>query len=101
MYAKRGRLCLPAIRPEKGLGMETIGHKVIRAGLGALASILLVAAASGTANAQGTVRSVHDDWQIRCENPPGAQNEQCALFQSVVAEDRANVGLTVLVLKTA
>jgi invasion protein IalB len=81
--------------------METIGHKVIRAGLGALASILLVAAASGTANAQGTVRSVHDDWQIRCENPPGAQNEQCALFQSVVAEDRANVGLTVLVLKTA
>ena len=27
--------------------------------------------------------------------------EQCALFQSVVAEDRANVGLTVLVIKTA
>ena len=57
--------------------------------------------APATAFAQGTVRSVHDDWQIRCENPPGAQNEQCALFQSVVAEDRANVGLTVLVLKTA
>ena len=46
-------------------------------------------------------RSVHDDWQIRCETPPGAQAEQCALFQSVVAEDRANVGITVLVLKTA
>jgi invasion protein IalB len=51
--------------------------------------------------AQGAVRSVHGDWQIRCETPPGAQNEQCALFQSVVAEDRANVGITVLVLKTA
>ena len=53
------------------------------------------------AAAQGVVRSVHDDWQIRCETPPGAQGEQCALFQSVVAEDRANVGITVLVIKTA
>lgn len=51
--------------------------------------------------AQGAVKSVHGDWQIRCETPPGAQSEQCALFQSVVAEDRANVGITVLVLKTA
>ena len=58
-------------------------------------------AASTTVSAQGTVRSVHDDWQIRCENPPGAQNEQCALMQSVIAEDRANVFLTILVLKTA
>ncbi len=53
------------------------------------------------ASAQGAIRSVHGDWQIRCETPPGAQNEQCALFQSVVAEDRASVGITVLVLKTA
>ena len=53
------------------------------------------------ASAQGAIRSVHGDWQIRCETPPGAQSEQCALFQSVVAEDRASVGITVLVLKTA
>ena len=51
--------------------------------------------------AQGAVRSVHEDWQIRCETPPGAQTEQCALFQSVIAEDRANVGITVLLLRTA
>jgi invasion protein IalB len=51
--------------------------------------------------AQGTVKSVHGDWQIRCDTPPGAQNEQCALIQSVTAEDRPNVGLTVIVLKTA
>src|SRR5687768_16581278 len=55
----------------------------------------------GNAGAQGVVRSVHQDWQIRCDTPPGAQSEQCALMQSVVAEDRANVGLTVIVLKTA
>jgi invasion protein IalB len=51
--------------------------------------------------AQGTVRSVHGDWQLRCDTPPGAQTEQCVLIQSVTAEDRPNVGLTVIVLKTA
>ena len=64
-------------------------------------ALLVVAMPSGGAHAQGAVKSVHGDWQIRCETPPGAQSEQCALFQSVVAEDRANVGITVLVLKTA
>jgi invasion protein IalB len=56
---------------------------------------------TGAAGAQGAVRSVHGDWQIRCDTPPGAQAEQCALIQSVVAEDRSNAGLTVIVLKTA
>jgi invasion protein IalB len=55
----------------------------------------------GGAYAQGAVKSVHKDWQIRCDSPPGAKFEQCALIQSVTAEDRANVGLTVIVLKTA
>jgi invasion protein IalB len=55
----------------------------------------------GQALAQGTVRSVHNDWQIRCDTPPGAQAEQCALMQSVTAEDRPNIGLTVIILKTA
>src|SRR5215470_3753671 len=49
------------------------------------------------ATAQGAVKSVHNDWQVRCDTPPGAQGEQCALIQSVTAEDRANVGLTVIV----
>jgi len=62
---------------------------------------LAVAACGGHALAQGAVRSVHGDWQIRCDTPPGAQSEQCALMQSVTAEDRPNVGLTVIVLKTA
>ena len=66
---------------------------------GALAAVLC--GADAPAHAQGAVRSVHGDWQIRCDTPPGAQNEQCALIQSVVAEDRSNAGLTVIVLKTA
>lgn len=63
--------------------------------------LAVLVSGSGTAAAQGVVRSVYGDWQIRCETPPGAQKEQCALMQSVTAEDRPNVGLTVIVLKTA
>src|SRR5690242_18873484 len=70
-------------------------------GSGALIAALLAFAPSQGALAQGAVKSVHKDWQIRCDTPPGAKSEQCALIQSVVAEDRANVGLTVIVLKTA
>src|SRR6266849_2071411 len=68
------------------------------------AALVALAAIVGTgerAAAQGAVKSVHNDWQVRCDTPPGAQGEQCALIQSVTAEDRANVGLTVIVLKTA
>jgi invasion protein IalB len=64
-----------------------------------LAAALLVS--TNPSMAQGVVKSVHKDWQIRCDTPPGANAEQCALIQSVTAEDRANVGLTVIVLKTA
>jgi invasion protein IalB len=69
--------------------------------LAATIAVVSLAAVSGAAHAQGTVRSVHSDWQIRCDTPPGAQTEQCALIQSVTAEDRPNIGLTVIVLRTA
>ena len=70
--------------------------------LGAVALVAMLSALSpGQAAAQGAVKSVFKDWQIRCDTPPGAKSEQCALIQSVTAEDRANVGLTVIMLKTA
>jgi invasion protein IalB len=73
-----------------------------RIALIALALVAVLAAMPAErAAAQGAVKSVHKDWQIRCDTPPGAKSEQCALIQSVTAEDRANVGLTVIVLKTA
>jgi invasion protein IalB len=70
-------------------------------GLAIGGALVVLGLAGGPLAAQGVVRSVHNDWQIRCDTPPGAQGEQCALIQSVTAEDRANVGLTVIVLKTA
>jgi invasion protein IalB len=69
-------------------------------------SLALLTAAAVTlpvsgARAQGVVRSTHGDWQMRCETPAGAKAEQCALVQNVAAEDRPNVTLLVIVLKTA
>ncbi len=49
----------------------------------------------------GTVRSNHGAWSIICDRPAGASTEQCALMQNVIAEDRPEVGLSVVVLKTA
>jgi len=72
-----------------------------RAALALAALLALTLGVAGPVLGQGAVKSVHKDWQIRCDTPPGAKSEQCALIQSVTAEDRANVGLTVIVLKTA
>lgn len=77
---------------------------LLRKYLAPAAALLLAAAVlapSNQAAAQGEVRTVTGDWQIRCEQPPGAREEQCALIQNVTAEDRENVGLSVIVLKTA
>jgi len=68
---------------------------------GAVFLVAALAASSLTAAAQGAVRSVHGDWQIRCDTPPGAQGEQCALMQSVMSDDRPNVGLTIIILRPA
>jgi invasion protein IalB len=45
------------------------------------------------------VRETHGAWQVSCRTPPGAKEEKCALVQSVTAEDRPNVGLTVVFYK--
>lgn len=66
----------------------------------ALLAVGIAAIVSGAA-AQGVVKSTSGDWQLRCETPAGAQAEQCALVQNVAAEDRPNITLLVIVLKTA
>jgi len=51
--------------------------------------------------ATGTVKSQHGAWAVVCDQPAGASGEQCALLQNVVAEDRPEIGLSVVALKTA
>jgi invasion protein IalB len=60
-----------------------------------------ILAAPAGAGAQGMVKNTFGDWQLRCETPPGAKAEQCALVQNVAAEDRPSMTLLVIVLKTA
>jgi invasion protein IalB len=82
----------------------------LRASLPAFARHLCVAlavalaVAGGPATAQpagapapdGVVKAQYGDWQVVCKPPPpGAKSETCALVQSVTAEDRNNIGLTV------
>lgn len=94
---------------ELAMGQFVTGHTARRPARFAARTFAIACAIGGLAlggqprdaAAQGAVRSVHNDWQIRCDTPPGAQGEQCSLIQSVTAEDRPNIGLTVIVLKTA
>lgn len=63
-----------------------------------LTALALVSAQSANAvdAPEGTVKAQHGDWQVVCKDPPpGAKAGVCALVQSVTAEDRNNIGLTV------
>ena len=62
---------------------------------------LFLFALATSAFAQGAVKARHGAWETRCETPPGAQAEQCALVQSVVDEERPNITLVIIALKTA
>jgi invasion protein IalB len=61
----------------------------------------LLALLPAAALAQGEVKSRHGNWELRCDTPPGAKDQQCVIMQFVTAEDRENVGLSVVVMKTA
>jgi invasion protein IalB len=56
-------------------------------------------AAPGATGPGSVVRETHGAWQVSCRTPPGAKEEKCALVHSVTAEDRPNVGLTVVFYK--
>lgn len=75
------------------------------AGLARLARLILAfafcAAAPSCGFAQGIVKEKHGSWETRCESPPGSSAEQCAVVQSVVDEERPNITLVVIALKTA
>ncbi|EFL88879.1 invasion associated locus B [Ahrensia sp. R2A130] len=69
----------------------------------ALFALLMVTGIHSAASAQSTSEegTKFGAWTIICDTPPGASSEQCALMQNVVADDRPEVGLSVVVLKTA
>ncbi|MGR7996303.1 MULTISPECIES: invasion associated locus B family protein [unclassified Xanthobacter] len=102
VVSSRGVLLFPALIGGAGRpGTPARLQRLLGLALLAIAALGATCLAPRSAAAQGVVKSVHGEWQIRCDTPPGAQSEQCVLLQSVQAEDRPNVGLTVIVLKTA
>lgn len=80
-----------------------------RAARGVLAALvlagLILAGLTGLmaqpAQAQAVVKGKYGDWEMRCETPAGASREQCAIIQSVSAEDKPNMTLVVIALKAA
>jgi invasion protein IalB len=67
----------------------------------ALVAAFAAAMPAGAQQQGGTVKSTHGAWSIICDTPAGATAEQCAMMQNVVAEDRPEIGLSVVVLRTA
>src|SRR5690606_13134257 len=77
--------------------------RTLTAWLAAIAAAVCVMALPAQAQQpqSGTVRSTHGAWSVICDTPPGATAEQCVMMQNVVAEDRPEMGLSVVVLRTA
>jgi invasion protein IalB len=63
--------------------------------------LILLLLVPAQAAAQGEIKSKHGDWDLRCDTPAGSTTEQCVIMQFVTAKDRENVGLSVVVMKTA
>lgn len=86
---------------------NTISVKHLLAGFAAVLLTAVLSLNSSSVLAQtnpgqsGTLRSQHGAWSILCDKPAGAKTEQCALIQNVIAADRPELGLSVVVLKTA
>ena len=83
--------------PDGGIGA---GRATRWAGA-ALIGLCALGVGLGATPASATVKDKHGEWETRCEAPPGASSEQCAVVQSVVDEDRPNITLVIIALKTA
>jgi invasion protein IalB len=83
---------------------QALSFRLAQLARAAVLACVVIIAVVGQAHAaeDGTVKAQHGDWQVVCKDPPpGAKGDVCALVQSVTAEDRNNVGLTVYFQKFA
>lgn len=53
---------------------------------------------SNAAVAQDKTTKKFGDWEVSCGTPPGSREKKCALVQSVIDEERSNVGLRIVFL---
>ena len=83
--------------PDGGIG----AGRATRLAGAAILGLCALALGDRPTPALATVTDKHGAWETRCETPPGASSQQCAIVQSVVDEDRPNITLVVIALKTA
>jgi invasion protein IalB len=94
-FAWAGKATLVLSQSASGGFARALFTVLVAVGL-CVALILPAGSAAAQAPEGGTVKAQHGDWQVVCRPPPpGAKHEVCALVQSVTAEDRNNIGLTV------
>lgn len=67
----------------------------------ALACLGLAAPVSHGFATEPGVKGTFGHWTVRCEIPAGSNAEQCALVQSVTAQDHPGLSAVVIVLKSA
>jgi invasion protein IalB len=70
-----------------------------------IAACLLLALACPQAQAQsevgsGQVKAMYGAWKLKCAQLAGAKREKCALVQDLALEDRKNMFMTVIVLRS-
>jgi len=86
------------------LAKHSLCSRSIAVALAALAALFAGLSGDGReAKAQfseSKLKTTVGAWQVRCGRPPGAKAEKCALVQSVKAEDRENVSLTIIFLRS-
>ena len=83
-----------------GGGTRTrLAERPLRAAVVGLRALGLALAGCGAAAA--ATGDAARPWETRCETPPGAASEQCAVIQSVVDDKRPNISLVIIALKTA
>lgn len=105
--------CLSDFRSSDAVGREacryaarpTLGRRPSHRALATTLLIITIGLAIGLSGIgaahavdapEGSVKSQHGDWQVVCKDAPaGAKSGVCALVQSVTAEDKNNIGLTV------
>jgi invasion protein IalB len=85
------------VNSDGGIGAASAIRLIGAASLGLFA----LALASLATPAGAVVTDKRGSWETRCETPPGASSQQCAIVQSVVDEDRPNITLVIIALKTA
>ncbi len=76
-----------------------VSDKFLKSLVWGVFAVILTGSFAGAASGQEAVKTKFDAWELRCETPTGETAEQCALTQTVKAEDAANVSLAVMIVK--